>query len=77
MNESNPKKPLKFTDITCVNDRLGLEVGITLNKQYTLIERTNRYFLIKNDYGVICRYWKGFFKPTNQVDALKLKEKTD
>lgn len=45
----------------CHNNRLGLEVGITIGKVYPLITRTNRYITIKNDYGVVCKYWRNYF----------------
>ena len=51
-----------YTKAICENDRLGLEKGITLSKEYYILDKTNRYITLKNDYGVVTRYWKGLFK---------------
>ena len=51
-----------YSIATCINDRLGLEVGITVGKRYQMLDKTQRYITIKNDYGVVTRYWKNFFK---------------
>ena len=51
-----------YTKAICKNNRLGLEKGITLSKEYRILDKTNRYITIKNDHGVVTRYWKGLFK---------------
>jgi len=61
----------KYIKAVCKHNRLGLEVGIKIDKEYSIVSMTQRYVTIKNDYGVMCQYWLGFFQLVDSKGSLQ------